>query len=260
MTREEMLAAMEADAARPLPEPGTSEDRTSMMFWLPKLVAASLLVPKTKMVLASRDELHDVWRLFDGEAMTGAAQPFFDRLKRGADELGYPCFLRTSYTSGKHDWDNTCFLRDPKRIPRQVFKIIEYAEISSMFAPPHDWWAVREYLPVTPLAVCHGWSNMPVCREFRVFVNDGAVQCWHPYWPLNALEQGGALAPDVAYVQLIECKDEAGLLELASMAGAACGGHWSVDVMETARGWFITDMAEGQKSFHWKSCRHAPKE
>jgi len=236
------------------------EDRTSMTYWLPKIEAAGLPVPKTILVELQEAAMREVWRVFDGKPMGEAAQPFFEQIKAAADSLGYPCFLRTSHTSGKHDWDNTCFLRDPGRIPRQVVKIIEYGECSSFFGPPHDWWAVREYLPVIPLAVCHGFSNMPVCREFRVFVNDATVQCWHPYWPLKALEQGGAIAPDVAYVQLIECKDEAGLLELAAKAGEACGGYWSVDIMDTERGWCVTDMAEGAKSFHWESCKHAPRE
>ena len=37
--------------------------------------------------------------------------------------------------------------------------------------------------------------------------------------------------------------------ELASQAGKACGGQWSVDLLETDRGWYITDMAEAVKSY-----------
>jgi len=39
------------------------------------------------------------------------------------------------------------------------------------------------------------------------------------------------------------------LHELASQAGKACGGQWSVDLLETDRGWYITDMAEAVKSY-----------
>jgi hypothetical protein len=234
-------------------------DKTSMTYWLPKLLAAGLPVPKTIMVQMSEDECRDVWRVLDGQKMTEASRPFFECLKAATDAMGYPCFLRTSHTSAKHDWERTCFLRDPSKLQSHVARIIEYGECSSLIGLPHEWWAAREYLPVTPLTFCHGWSNMPVCREFRVFVRDDKVQCHHPYWPMNALLQGGALAPEVAYVRLVECQDEAGLLALASKAGAACGGFWSVDIMETARGWYITDMAEGEKSFHWESCQYAAK-
>lgn len=256
MTHEERLAAMQKHADAPIPPRVKREDRTSLTYWFPKIEAAGLPVPKTIIVELPEDARREVWRVFDGQEMGDAAQPFFDQIKAAADSLGYPCFLRTSHTSGKHDWENTCFLRDPERIAQQVVTIIEYGEISCVFGIPHDSWAVREFLPTKPLAVCLAWSNMPVCREFRVFVNDDKVQCWHPYWPLNALQQGGAVDPDVAYVQLIECSDEAAVLALASRAGAACGGYWSVDILETERGWYVTDMAEGEQSFHWEGCAH----
>lgn len=257
MLTDAMKEAMQADADRPIPPRTLREDRTSMTFWLPRLVEAGLPVPKTKMVLASEDELRDVWRVFDGEKMTAVSQPLFDRLKAGADALGYPCFLRTSYTSGKHDWDNTCFLRAPEQLPKHVATIIEYGECQAMFGPPHDWWAVREFLPTKPITICKAWSNMPVCREFRAFVRDDAVECMHPYWPMNALEQGDADNPITSYEKLRDLSDhqsEAQLFSLASKAGAACGGYWSVDMLETERGWYITDMAEGEKSFHWEGC------
>ena len=44
------------------------------------------------------------------------------------------------------------------------------------------------------------------------------------------------------------------LRNLASAAGKAVGGEWSVDILETRRGWYITDMAEAYKSWHWKDC------
>ena len=31
-------------------------------------------------------------------------------------------------------------------------------------------------------------------------------------------------------------------------------GSWSVDVLETDRGWCVTDMAEAEGSFHWPEC------
>jgi hypothetical protein len=43
----------------------------------------------------------------------------------------------------------------------------------------------------------------------------------------------------------------------AKAAGCAVGGAWSVDILETKRGWFVTDMAEASKSFHWPECPYA---
>ena len=47
------------------------------------------------------------------------------------------------------------------------------------------------------------------------------------------------------------------LVQLATKAGRALGGSWSVDILETARGWFITDMAEADRSFHLPDCPNA---
>jgi hypothetical protein len=45
----------------------------------------------------------------------------------------------------------------------------------------------------------------------------------------------------------------------AKAAGCAVGGAWSVDILETKRGWFVTDMAEAEKSFHWPECPYKGK-
>jgi hypothetical protein len=103
---------------------------------------------------------------------------------------------------------------------------------------------------------------MPICREFRFFVSGGDIKCWHPYWPLAALEQGGAsfTAGNFDYAEFSRADDELTIKQLAAEAGAAVGGEWSVDILETERGWYITDMAEAHKSFHWEGCPNAPKE
>lgn len=48
------------------------------------------------------------------------------------------------------------------------------------------------------------------------------------------------------------------LYELASRAGKAVGGAWSVDILETTRGypnrWYVTDMAVAEDSWHWPEC------
>lgn len=202
-------------------------DRTSMAYWFPKIAEVGLPVPKTALVTMSDEEGADVWRLFDGLPPTKASEPFVDRIKAAADAFGYPCFLRTAHTSGKHDWDRTCYLTDPAKILGHVAAIIEYGEIQSMFGLPHDCWAVREYLPIMPVAVCPNYGGMPVCREFRVFVNDGDIECWHPYWPMEALELGGVDDPKAAFERLA-CRrqdkpefmqEQVEFLGLASIAG-----------------------------------------
>jgi len=238
------------------------EDRTCLSYWFPKIEAAGLPVPRTKIVRMPGDTLMEFYKVFDGERPGPAADNFCDLLKITCDSMGYPCFLRTGQTSGKHDWDRTCFVQSPERIRSHVIALIEYSELADFMGLACDVWAVREFLPTRPVAVCKNWNGMPVCREFRVFAEEGQARCWHPYWPAAALEEGGADVAD--YDALCELRHAETVFNIAESATMALGGAWSVDVLDTARGWYLTDMAEAHKSFHWPDCphagEHAPKE
>jgi hypothetical protein len=231
-----------------------------LSYWFPKLEAAGLPVPKTIIVPMHREAQRNVWAALDGKhgtAEQGAASlQFVSDLRGAADSIGFPCFLRTDHTSGKHGWENTCFLPAAESIPSHILAIAEYSAMAGIMGLPFDVWVVRELLPTKPFGVCPNYGNMPICKEFRFFVEDGLVRCHHPYWPLGALEQGGA-NPDLDYELLCWMGNTAELYVLASAAGKAVGGRWSVDLLETEKGWFITDMAEAEKSFHWERCPHA---
>jgi len=100
---------------------------------------------------------------------------------------------------------------------------------------------------------------MPICKEFRVFVDGGEVQCYHPYWPEGSLIQGGDtyFSPGFDYKAFSTPNDEKALRKLASESGRAVGGKWSVDLLETTKGWYITDMVEAHRSYHWPECPFA---
>ena len=228
-------------------------DPNSMTHWFPRLVEAGLPVPRTVLVDMPVEAQECVWSAFDGEDKNVADfEAFAVRIADAAATVGYPCFLRTDHTSAKHGWKDTCYIKDEADIASHVFRIAETSELMGI-GLPYSTWAVRELLPTIPLAVCHGYGDMPVCREFRFFVEDGRIVCRHPYWPIEALQQGGVDA-DLDYEALCKLPDDGSLDALASSAGAAVGGAWSVDILETRRGWFVTDMAETHKSFHWRGC------
>lgn len=230
-------------------------DKTCLSYWFPLLQAAGLPVPRTIMVSMSHEAFRDVFRVFDGEDMRGDAEPFFQELKKAADEIGYPCFLRTGQTSAKHSWDRSCFLPSADAIKSHVVEIIEYSECVDIRGLDCTVWAAREILPTKPLGVCPDFFNMPLCRECRFFVKEGEVRCWHPYWIKEAIEQGGA---DVAlYDALASTEAYEQAFTLAHKAARAINGAWSIDVLDTERGWYITDMAEAHKSFHQEGCEYA---
>eukprot|EP00873_Tetraselmis_striata_P020739 jgi/Tetstr1/441003/TSEL_029271.t1 len=229
---------------------------TALSHWFPLIAAAGLPVPRTIIVDMDADAREAIIGLFDGNA-TGDPKPFFGRIEAAANEVGFPAFLRTDDTSGKHGWDSTCHLPDADAIPHRVWGIVEYSELASFMGLPWNRWAVREFLPTMPVGICTRYGNMPICREFRFFATDGHIDCFHPYWPKQALDDGMPeyrVAFDFDAFSTLSVTEETALREMAEVASAACGGSWSIDFLETERGWFLTDMAEAHKSFHWAGC------
>lgn len=233
-------------------------NKTALSYWFPIIESAGLPVPKTKILRMPEEVAKEIWGIFDGIEPKGLVQPFFDEIDIAANAYGYPCFLRTDLTSGKHFWKDTCFLESAKDIASHVFRIAEFSELADLIGLDWNTWIVRELLPTIPLGVCTKYGNMPICQEFRYFVEDGTVKCHHPYWPLWTLEEG---KPDkkIDYDSFCEIENEQELSVIASKAGAVVGGAWSVDLLKTKRGWYLTDMAETSKSFHWEGCPNNPK-
>lgn len=228
-------------------------DRTDMRFWFPRIGAAGLPVPRTVMVAMQQDAIEAIHAAFDGSE-DGDMHPFLADLTAAGDMIGWPVFLRTAFTSAKHEWSRTCYVRDRAVLAKHVFAIAEFSELAGMIGLPWTHWAVREFLPTRQLGVCPQYGDMPVCREFRVFVDGGQIACWHPYWPADSLDQGGARPKLYEQLCRITEAERDAILALASRSGQACGGAWSVDIIDTERGWFVTDMAEAGKSFHWAGC------
>ena len=229
------------------------EDRNCMSFWLPPLVKAGLPVPETRL---TRTEV-PLMELLDGELPAGW-EKLIDVLRRDGDALGWPCFMRTGHGSGKHQWEQTCFVPSRDAVPLHVGRLVEWSSLAGIMGLPTGVWAMRRMLPVTPLFTCAGYGNMPVVREFRFFVRDGTVEHVQPYWPPGAVEEG---RPDywewpelLAWASDLSAPVAEELSKLAVQAVVAVGGgFWSVDLLQDCDdGWWITDMALGDDSFRWE--------
>lgn len=248
----EYVEMLEKTPSRPI-------DKTSLAYWFPLIEKAGLPVPKTEILTMPLESQAIIWMVFDcrDEGKKSPPEPFFDDLKAAAERLGLPCFLRTTQTSAKHSWKRTCFLDSVDNLRQHVFEIAEFSVCADFIGLDWSTWVVRELLPTIPYGTCPRYGDFPVCKEFRFFVDDGKVRCAHPYWPLEALNDGGwePDAPiDIAYADLCRMENSRELYELAERAGRAVGGSWSVDILETERGWYVTDLAEAHKSFHWEEC------
>lgn len=234
-----------------------SEDRNDLAWWFPKIEAAGLPVPRTRIVdYTSFGEPGGLMALLDGEMPTHWDE-FVALLDTIADEFAPdgPVFLRTGHLSGKHSWMDTCFVtRHPKSIGQHVAALVEESAMADLMGLPTDTWVVREMIETKTLFRVSEWRNFPVTREFRVFIrDDGADEITvHPYWPADSIPSlnhvTGALLEQASLISHDEIGDICTLAGQAS--GALGGGFWSIDFLQDADGkWWLTDMAEGDRSF-----------
>lgn len=251
----EILTAVDAQRSEDTP--------THMRYWLPKIIEAGLPSPKTILLEMSDEAVRDLWTMFDGKEAGPAWAEFVETAKVHSDEIGYPLFLRSAYFSGKHEWDRNCFVRERDKLGDHMASIAYMSECFGvgMGTVRTSWktWALRELLPTVPVGKCPNYDNMPVCKEFRFFATDGTVQCWHPYWPMHSLERGGCEISPEAFAALCTPDNLPELMAMAETASRVCGGAWSVDLLSTERGWFLTDMAEARTSWHWEDCTATTK-
>ena len=235
-------------------------DKTCLTYWFPKIEAAGLPVPKT--IIVGPTDVEFV-RLFGGQRPKGL-RAFLKTLQAAVDEIGYPCFLRTGQTSAKHDWEKSCYLLAGSDLLAHVLAIVNFSECVQIIGLDYRYWVVRELLPVTYACRLTAYGNMPLVREFRLFTKGGKVQCVHPYWPVDAVLRG---SPDIRqWRRKLELHhrlapdEETMLRTLAERAASACpDADWSIDFIQ-AGDWFLTDMAEAERSYHWPTCPNNPEQ
>ena len=227
-------------------------NRNCLSYWFPRIQAAGLPVPRTEIVRTECELL----RLVDGTTPPGY-HTFIQTMQQAAGQMGgFPCFLRTGQTSGKHDWKHTCYVAAAKDLGQHVFNLVEFSECCCLEGLPYDVWVVRELIDTRPAFVA--FSGMPIAREFRIFTRDNEPVCIHPYWPKDTIQRP---TTDDWVERLAEMSeiDEATAGRLKAMARTASlatdYGDWSVDFLEDVDGnWWLIDMAEAAGSWHWPDC------
>lgn len=238
--------------------------RNCLSHWLPILQAAGIPVPRTEIVRCR--EGTDLTSVCDGNAPDGWADFIMD-LGAVVDRIGCPCFLRTGQGSGKHQWKDTCYLAERSLLATHVANLVDWSECAGMLGLPCNVWCVRELLPVEPVAILEAYGDMPLVPELRAFIKGGAPVCLHHYWPATAIVQGFRHEPvDIGSIiaasrPTVTIGGE-GPVRLATRVANAFeraepGSAWSVDLLLTKAGWFVTDMATAAESYHWRGCEHA---
>ena len=233
----------------------------SLFYWYPLIKDLGIPMPKTVMVPMTGDEKEDRYQLFNGKEAP-LLEKYMLRLQENAKSMELPLFLRSDETSNKHGWENTCFVSDIEQIPHHAYQIIEFTEMAGWLGGLDiNGFVLREFLELdTRFTAFHG--KMPVAKEFRFFVKDGKYQCYHPYWFPACM-----VKPSIEdwYDELLDMENisEAELEQLirwTEKIGNAVDGYWSVDFCQLLdKTWAMTDMAIGENSFHWVTCKYAEK-
>lgn len=258
----------------------TDDEKCSMMFWFP-LIVGKVCTPATAFVPLPKDV--EAWM------DSGIPKDFIEKLRETVDKegFGYPVFMRTDLLAGKHSWTETCYVARPELIGGNCYRLIEENLMADFLGGMNPKAIVlREFLELD--APFKAFKDMPIAREFRAFVEDGVICCIHPYWPPESIEFRGSdfkerfdaftkqgLSIDEAFkrvnkqgplgweTKLAEISELPALETIGGIleeVSRLVPGYWSVDICRTKTGvWMVTDMAVGERSFHWEGCSKAKK-
>lgn len=240
------------------------DPRNSMSFWWPRIRRLEIPQPETKKLELDRRAYFK--SLFDDDHNTPPPVGDFDKMAEIAKSLGYPVFMRTSETSGKHQWNETCYVESPTKLKQNFWTLLEDNYLKIDHIP--DAVFFRKFIPMESYFT--GWYHeFPVNKEMRTFIRDGKVECYHPYWPIGAMKQAKPKDPDweekfKKLCQLSEY-DELTVLTYSNMVAQTFkekyddSGWWSVDFAKGKdREWYLIDMALGPISAHF-NCKYKPK-
>ncbi|MGB9886659.1 MAG: ATP-grasp domain-containing protein [Moorellales bacterium] len=228
---------------------------SSMLYWWPRVRDLGVPMPETEVLeFGFRSLACLVYP--EGEQDVEEAGRVLEVVREAARGFGYPVFIRTDQASGKHEWENSCFVASEEDLPRCLGGVIEFNEMADL--EPRAI-VIRRYIPLE--SAFTAFRGMPVARERRYFVLDGRVVCHHPYWPEDAVRFLPGRQPQGWREKLAalneETLDEIELLnDYAVRLAAALPGYWSLDFARGAGGvWYFIDAARGELSWH-PECPH----
>lgn len=157
---------------RPIP-PLRAE--SSMDFWYPKI--KDLDVPQPRTIQVSTDE-ESMTKMMDG-----AGCPNLAEMKKAAEQIGLPCFMRNNITSNKHNWKHACCLENLEDLAKHAYSITEFTYMVTLAGEMRiDSMYFREFLDLEKVGFTAFTGDMPINKEIRCFVRDGSLECIHPYW------------------------------------------------------------------------------
>lgn len=225
---------------------------TAFDNWFPSVVELGIRTPKTSILPISAA----LQMSLIGEApRTPQTEAELARMQADIQALGvqhgFPLFVKSSFTSSKHYWAETCCLPDAsiETVRKHIGEIFFYQCMGPHPLTPSI--VVREMIKTKP--AFHAFpGKMPVTQEFRFFAGGGTAFGYHPYWPVDSIQDPDREDWEHALASMSRPSDQ----QLAEMKAAAetlskkLGGAWSVDFLidQDGKPWLI-DMAEAALSY-----------
>ena len=222
---------------------GTCDGMNELAFWYPRLYRLGFPMPSTIIL----HNLVNLELLAYGDRPKGI-ETLCKRVRHAGEALGFPVFLRTGLMAAKHSWKESCFVTVESNIEKHLYHLAEASGLACIdrFASC-DFIVVREMLETVPYFTYFN-GDMPITKERRFFIRNGKVECHHSYWPRDVFpDKDDATLKDL---NLLTAEEEKELTGMATYVANCFTGFWSCDFLKTKKGWYLTDMAIGERSFH----------
>jgi hypothetical protein len=240
----------------------------SMLYWYEQTKDLEIPQPKTFIYKIPEEFLNIFYEEQFPEGLLEEIYPI-------TEELGFPLFLRTDYSSIKHNYEKTCFVDSKTKLEDNIYNVIEGNILADYIGFPFKALIFREFIELEYKFKAFK-GNLPIAKERRYFINNREIQCYHPYWPIDTIKNPSL--PN--YKELLselnkQSEDEIKLLSKYSLMVAEVLdsyyntkdekkellNNWSVDFAKGINGlWYLIDIAIGERSFHWLSCVNCPPE
>jgi hypothetical protein len=220
----------------------------SAKFWFPKLQSARLSewLPNTILIDYNEDML--------AASLMGKHTAEYERLYYAVQaairyEIAGPAFIRTDITSAKHAGSRAWKVETEDDLNDALLTTLSASQLKT-----YHQRVKASAIMVRPLLQIAGrtaFGGLPIGKEYRIFADQRGIQCWHNYWPDEALtgKMDDGNVPPPAPTSWMMNTD---VLDAAERAAFAMGqGKWSIDFAEDKFGnrWLL-DMATAENSYH----------
>ena len=228
-------------------EEEAKNNKNCFSYWFPKINSIEgVLTPKTIIVPF---HYNDLLKALDSN-FTESYFKSLEAVKEACRNLGFPCFIKNSHFSGKHSWNQNCFVQKEEDLENNLLNLT--SDAYCLGVSDSLYIIVRELIPTRPAFFAFGGT--PITKEFRFFVIDGKVTHVQPYWPLNSINDPNADDFDdrLKQISTLSQEQEKYLMDLSQKVSQNIEGAWSVDWLQSKSGdWYLIDMALEESSFKW---------